>query len=207
MLARRLRRRFAKGLSLLLVLCLLTPTANAATGASHDRAGSAHRYNGRELVVGLFFGQGPVAKLLPELWSDAPPMTDHDRDIMERVLSRIERTSPTFFSEFESAIYSRDHFQIQRALEKAAQLIMKAFEEEGVNLPDDEEYRQAALYIYTYGVGVFAVALVQSWAAIVATGIYAVQVYWKAAYVSKDVTDNAPLRKDMVVQWIAERVP
>ncbi|HEX2204495.1 MAG TPA: hypothetical protein VHG91_14385 [Longimicrobium sp.] len=89
------------------------------------------RYDGETLLRGIFFGQGPVAGLLPELWegrsveerAQTPERAAQVRKLQDAVVARIAKEDPSFFGRFESAVRSGDHLAIEAALQDAAKRV------------------------------------------------------------------------------------
>ena len=82
-------------------------------------------YDGETIFRGLFFGVGPVADVLPELWQN--PDVDQAREQLEsaasRVIAQIRREDDTYFGRFQAELQSRDRLRISRALEAASQRV------------------------------------------------------------------------------------
>lgn len=195
------RRTALKLVATLPILSLLPRHAFAAPGEGAVPA--RHQYSGKELFLGLFFGQGPVAKLFPELWQSAPPLQAEEKELVEKVVRRIELSNPSFFDNFQKAIYSGDHYTIETTMQNAANLILDALEAEGYPVTDD------VTPMFTYPAVAIAVAAIWSFIGFVATAIASIQIRTKVAYWTPqpDVTTNAtPLKREMVVQWIVDRI-
>lgn len=111
-------KTFLSAISLVMVLAML----NMSLGF-HALAGSrtAKAYTGEEIFSGIFFGQGEVDKLFPEIWEQQQAaLKANDREyekIRNEVISEIKTNKPGFFKEFGVEMRSGDHLRVQAALE------------------------------------------------------------------------------------------
>lgn len=81
--------------------------------------GKAQPYSGATIFRGLFFGQGPVAKIFTDL--PARPARANDRGT-DAFVSLIEHKDPQFFGRFGKAMQSGDPVRIDRALRAASDM-------------------------------------------------------------------------------------
>ena len=99
----------------------------AATSANANQA----VYSGQALVDGLFFGYGPVASRLPEIFGDLKFPTHIADDgfslVRDKVYGHISETNPQFFDEFSSAMQSGDHVLIAASLDHAADVVYDSY--------------------------------------------------------------------------------
>jgi len=93
------------------------PTLAAAAGPA--------RLDGETLFRGLAFGQGPVAKLFPELAS-APVASPAEAAAIDAIVAQMRTLDPRFFDHFGVALQTGDRFRIRAALEDANVLGQRA---------------------------------------------------------------------------------
>lgn len=94
-------------------------------------------YSGREIFTGLFFAQGPVATLIPEIRDNfnihnvnlSPEQRNEMTNVQDELLDFIEHKHPSFFDSFKSDVTSGDHITIQNALSNAGKISMEAVEQ------------------------------------------------------------------------------
>lgn len=87
--------------------------------------------SGQEMFRGVFFGQGPAAGLLPELWkgrsiedrAETAERAAQVRALQEEVISSIAEKDPTFFGQFATTVRSGSHVAVERALQQAATML------------------------------------------------------------------------------------
>jgi hypothetical protein len=96
-------------------LALAGPVASARTGPDLDHGG----YDGRTLMLGLFFGLGPVAEQYPNLALTRVDDTPENRTQLGDAIAELERRSPGQLAGFRSAMYSGDRDVIATAATEA----------------------------------------------------------------------------------------
>ncbi|MCC9023202.1 sporulation delaying protein family toxin [Bacillus nakamurai] len=109
-----------------LMVALVGPQVSAKTNPSVS-------YSGEEIFSGIFFGQGEVAKLLPEVWdSKAVQKIDQDelKQVSDQVIADIKNASPAYFKELKTAVYSGDYEQVNSMIEKGSAIMTKVLKAE-----------------------------------------------------------------------------
>ncbi|MBY8911293.1 sporulation delaying protein family toxin [Bacillus sp. YC2] len=109
-----------------LMVALVGPQVSAKTNPSVS-------YSGEEIFSGIFFGQGEVAKLLPEVWdSKAVQKIDQDelKQVSDQVIADIKNASPAYFKELKTAVYSGDYEQVNSIIEKGSAIMAKVLKAE-----------------------------------------------------------------------------
>ncbi|MEP6993995.1 MAG: hypothetical protein ABI968_05685 [Acidobacteriota bacterium] len=110
-------RRFA--LMLLVSALVGTPLLCASSDAPSNLP-----LEGETIFRGLFFGSGPVARMLPEIWSlTGLPHPDPDAPLtgdQTALLGRLAADDPSFFDRFGRAMSSGDRLLIQGILAESA---------------------------------------------------------------------------------------
>ncbi|MBK3495587.1 sporulation delaying protein family toxin [Viridibacillus sp. YIM B01967] len=89
------------------------------------------KYDGETIYRGLFFGDGPVAKLFPEIWSDklmTEANTTEAKRVSKTISKKINELDPNYFNELEVAVKSGDNVKVQAALVKGGNLLVKVSE-------------------------------------------------------------------------------
>jgi SdpC family antimicrobial peptide len=109
---------------------------------------AAEHFGGQALYNGIYFGEGRVGELLPEIWHGSSisgravdPKTASLIKAREQVtLERLERQKPGFFAGFQKAITSGNQVQVGAALDLGARLLQGAGsrqQRDSIN-PEDE---------------------------------------------------------------------
>ena len=97
----------------------------AASASGAARSGSIQagpvRYDGETILKGLAFGQGPVARLFPELAS-TPPLSAQAAAAVDMIIAQMRAFDPGFFARFAAATYSGSRVRARAALENANEL-------------------------------------------------------------------------------------
>jgi SdpC family antimicrobial peptide len=105
-----------------LALTILGATACQTEGTTHDINEERRAFTGEEVFEGVFFGAGPVAELVPELFEVDPNLlSDADREVARRILAddrstpeerakvRQELTRDEAFVELKTSLFSWIH--------------------------------------------------------------------------------------------------
>lgn len=129
---------------------IVPPGCDVGDSTPDGGSDSARSYTGEELLVGVFFMDGPVAELFPELLDEIQarkggPKNEEEENEAQRllaqapspddlspeeraqldqleanVIARIRAEDPTFFDRFADDMQSGDHFLVDAALAEAA---------------------------------------------------------------------------------------
>ncbi len=127
------RSKFGFALTLLLGLFL---TFSAFRPADHpDNAKPHYVYSGEALAQGIFFADGPVADLIPEVamfrpagYTDNPEQLQHFRNYQNEVFNEVRNSSPNFFADFQNAVYSDNPATVRNAILNGKNLLGQAME-------------------------------------------------------------------------------
>lgn len=125
------RSSLALALSIVMVCGILTPTtASAQTNTTvAASASSRNAHDGEALYRGLFFGEGPVATLFPELTTDVV-VSQQMAAARSRLVSRIGTDDPAFFTRFAKLINSGNPLRVRQGLLDAQQHTRDAMTDE-----------------------------------------------------------------------------
>lgn len=120
--------------AVLIVMQAFTPTASL--GGSPQSAQEHRRYDGETVFRGLYFGEGPVAEMFPELWKQEryvatkKQLTSDDEhklaELQNKLIARIREQDKSFFDHFGETMQSGDHLAIQKLMEQTGKLIYAA---------------------------------------------------------------------------------
>jgi len=140
-------RKFAKSSSFLLASLILfltsckkdntesnqvinTNESVSATGNSRSSQSLLAEYSGEQLFKGIFFFEGDVAELIPNLanlklnnFASSQDELDGIRATYDAIMDEIIIKHPDFYNNFKEAIISRNHIQIKQELIFASDLI------------------------------------------------------------------------------------
>lgn len=109
-----------------LMIALVGPHATAKTEPSVS-------YSGEDIFSGIFFGQGEVAKLLPEVWdTKAVKKINQDelKQVSDQVIADIKKSSPDYFKKLKAAVYSGDYEKVNSVIDQGSQIMAKVLKEE-----------------------------------------------------------------------------
>ena len=177
---------------------IVPPGCDVDNAEPEGGSDSSRSYTGEELVQGVFFMDGPVAELFPELLEEiqarrgprskadedegrrilanapsAGDLSPEERakldDIQARIFDRIRAEDPTFFDRFAEDMQSGDNFLVDAALGEAAEHMKVAVAAELGVSPDELMRDPSAFRCAPW----FAVAFV----AVVAYAVTAVVAY------------------------------
>lgn len=114
----------------ILPLCFLFAMASLAAFPSHNDNGGDKGFSGEQLLRGIFFAQGPVAKHIPVL--QAFEINSYIKDANVRadittfqngIVNKISTEHLGFLKKLETAVGSKNNFKIQQILKEGDQLI------------------------------------------------------------------------------------
>ena len=109
------------------VLALLMISATAGISSAQTATTSQRTYDGETIFRGLVLGDGPVAKLFPEIWQDPQVLAYRQRAdqqstpeqrsaARQKLIDLLRVQDPTFFSRFGTEIQSGDPVRVEGAL-------------------------------------------------------------------------------------------
>jgi SdpC family antimicrobial peptide len=147
---------------MLLVVGLTVPPGlafgNPATQAAQQPAGS--KYDGEAIFRGLYFGQGPVADLFPELWKQQryldrkKLLTQEDErrmgEIREKIIAGLKAKDRAFFDTFASTLRSGDHLAIQKKVAEVTDLTLDILQKDTGKDATAPIVDLAGVYRYVY---------------------------------------------------------
>ncbi|ANN35632.1 hypothetical protein CN936_09570 [Bacillus cereus] len=86
-------------------------------------------FTGEEFYKGIIFGQGNVAKLLPEMWNEKTMKKVNSKEALEltdNITKEMKSINPAYFNELKQAINSKDFVKINEAFENGKALFKSA---------------------------------------------------------------------------------
>lgn len=89
-------------------------------------------FDGETLFKGLFFGQGPVAALFPEITErlkSIKPTPEADLFVTQ-VIARLRQHDRSYFDRLAAGLQSGDHLAIEATMDHASRVFLKALQEE-----------------------------------------------------------------------------
>lgn len=204
---------------------LMVAMANLS-GAFNVFADSSKKttFSGEQVFRGVNFGDGPVAKLFPEVWksSDVEQQLGDEKRVAafnilrEKVVSQINLSDPTFMDRYGREMQSGEHLRIQKALEESSLKITNAMQVIGTMNEKGEignNYAEPELACSAVAVCVAAVAVaVWKWVAVVDIAAVAVVAAVAVAiwrYVGIEDEENIAkgrLFREQFVNSVAERL-
>ena len=175
-----------------ITLCLvvgLGPIPSLAAG----RAPAQQDYDGESMFRGLFFGQGEIGTLFPEIWHgtrfETIAFSEKGEDLAlrmrEDLVHLIHRADTSFFDRFGEAIGTGSHLKISDALDEAGKMLVAALSEQlGVDVrnlvkKDDGQDLLIATFIAAVGaVAIYAAVAVNSFGAYNVVAVYDTAYFW-----------------------------
>jgi len=100
------------------VALLLTACSGQRSKEVEPKNQQSTIYGDKDIVKGVLFGAGPVAKLFPEVWKDGTALapTDGETGFVDEIVTRIEQKDPGFSARFATAVQSGSPVRIAAAL-------------------------------------------------------------------------------------------
>lgn len=216
-----------------LVACAIAVAVFSRPAATTVSAAPLAGYSGQELADGLFFGVGPVADRLPEIYGGMQlaegAAAEAAAEARGLLYANITSSNPEFFEEFSGAMQSGNHVEIAAGLDEAGEAIRDALLSSAPGFADAYGAQASANPQGWYWAIVFFIAtavLVTNAVAIsTATAVTTATAVHVAVYVATSVTKedddpeelmeaahsgfndkNSELRYDYLVSLIANRL-
>ncbi len=117
-----MNKRFIKITASVVTLTLLMSVFSHSSFA--ENRGKNGR-SGEEIIRGVFFGEGEVANLFPEIWENfRSQLSGKEWDEMkEAMVSTVKETDPTFLDKFGEEMQSGDHIRIQTIIAETRSIL------------------------------------------------------------------------------------
>ncbi|MDB4951460.1 MAG: hypothetical protein JWM27_4109 [Gemmatimonadetes bacterium] len=188
-------------------LAVLTVTTVAVLGGAASVAGFAPNravraearaaYDGETVFRGVFFGEGPVAARLPEMWkerrlgtySGAVGAAHATAAVEDEIVAEMRLRDPAFFDRFGAALQSGRHVAVDQAMREAADMVAKSRAVQEVD-PATGSGTCIVVAVYKYVVVVSSAIVVKS----------------VAIVLDASATDPSELRRDQIVHLLATRL-
>lgn len=189
-------------LAVVMALSVITMMTDVSMSQTlQTKAAPTPKNDGVTVFRGVLLGDGPVAKLFPEIWestllarylqrADQAPASEVAVS-KQKIVDLLRAQDPTFFDRFGTAIQSGDRIKIQQALNEAGTRLQKEIQSSATagDIPDCcGPYTYVYLYVYAViAVVVVAIAAVDMGTAVPGTG-------------------SSNLKSDVYVDLIAQRL-
>lgn len=102
-----------------------------------NKTEAAAQYSGEELFSGIYFGDGEVGKLFPEVWekSDLKDFSKNPevKEAIKSIISELEKNEEGYFENFRKAVTSGNHIKVKNQLNKTNSDIQKLVETSNSN--------------------------------------------------------------------------
>lgn len=85
-------------------------------------------FSGEDYFTGIFFAQGPVAAVIPMYQKGLKVPSSPNLKTLNPILEGIRKKDARFFDNFLSAIESRNHVKIDRAIQDGGKLLMQVLQ-------------------------------------------------------------------------------
>ena len=175
----------------------------ATSGVSLGETAAALPYSGQTVFRGVFLGDGPVAKLFPEIWESTGIAAYMQRAAQEKspeaiaagkqqIIDILQKQDPTFFARFGAEMQSGDRIRIQQALAEAGTRLKQELKNQ-VGAAPAVRPPENIVVVYLY----IAVAVVAAVALAIAEVI---------AIPDTTGTMSSSLQSDVYVDLIAQRL-
>ena len=134
------RRRPMTALLLVGLIALPPATVSQAAPAQTGEQRPVSSYDGEAIFRGLYFGQGPVADLFPEIWKQqryldrkkllTPEDERRMEEVRERIITSLREKDKAFFDRLATTLKGGNHLAIQKALGEATEVTLAVLQKE-----------------------------------------------------------------------------
>jgi hypothetical protein len=182
-----------------LTVSLLMPSF-ALPAEAQPKTVSIVSYSGEDIFKGLLLGDGPVAKMFPEIWNSPKIAAYHEQELHSftqaqisaeenDLINRIKVSDPQFFPRFASVMQSGHRLKISAMLNEAGEHMKAVAPKSSI----DGTY---SVYLY-----------VETAVAIAAVAVLVAAVVLVVVLEQQDSDDSdASLQRDVLINLIAERL-
>ncbi|MFE4880104.1 sporulation delaying protein family toxin [Bacillus mycoides] len=83
-------------------------------------------FTGEEIYKGVVFGQGPVTKIIPQVWDDKEiemANSKESKKIVNTIIKEMKTKDSTYFKRFEQSIKTKDLAVIKQEVENGSKLL------------------------------------------------------------------------------------
>ena len=197
--------------STLAALFLVTGCAMEDTTASSVNNDSL---DGETLFLGLFFGQGEAAAVLPETWKGQDQVNSEEAlELSHAVVNWIANEDPAFFDRFEANMKSDNQVKVAAALDEAVSKLkpaMSAYVGEDIdtlvaNSGADTDVIGTCVAVVVVAVAVGNVAAAVN-AVVAGNVVYTVNWFWSAEEQLNLTEDEISLKREMMVDLLTTRL-
>ncbi|MED4322829.1 sporulation delaying protein family toxin [Weizmannia sp. CD-2023] len=167
------------------------------------------KYGGETIFKGLLFGQGPVSKLFPEIWTpkiSKKISTEENKKAVAFIIQEMKKLDPSFFVRFKEKITSGDQLKVDEAMREGAELFEKVLKKHNAkkreNITDTATGMCMVGYqVYTYVLYVQIGGAAETFVAVAGVYVYAGVKFWP-----KSTANSSDLEKEMFINTVAERL-
>lgn len=196
--------------SILLVAILVISNVFSSPVGAFKGSDVKEDYTGEEFFLAIVMGQGELAEQkYKDLWTDEQfdiNNSDEAIELGQEIVSEIKKVEPEFFSDLQTAVYSKDYIETTDIIREGESLFIQALEEIGdkvevAEVGDIEPASSLAVVAVVY-----AAVLVTVAAGITHAG--AVTFYLTAAAVGPGIksNDSSSFEEEEVVKELVDAV-
>jgi SdpC family antimicrobial peptide len=177
--------------------------------------------DGKELYRGLFFGEGRVGQMMPEIWrgksvtqrAQTPELAIRAKAFEDALINRLERDDPQFFNRFKEGLSGGDQLRVERVLYEGVQEFHRVINLDartrGALLPDDDDDPIDGMDFFIYIADTLAISsdsFVVTEVALIRTSLVTVDtVFVTGSMGAASVNSGPQLQHDVMVGLIAQR--
>ncbi|MGY2610614.1 sporulation delaying protein family toxin [Bacillus pretiosus] len=137
--------KFKRVLSVLTLVTMLVTSFSFFNGPSIANAQTNKDFTGEEIFRGIIFGEGEVAKLFPQIWTEElleEANSKEQKQAIDAVVLEMKSVDSNFFNELKSAIDTKNSLEINNAFEKGGAVLDNALKNMDAKLTNVEEVQK-----------------------------------------------------------------
>ncbi|HDX9529914.1 MULTISPECIES: sporulation delaying protein family toxin [Bacillus] len=95
------------------------------------KAATKKEFTGEEIYKGVVFGQGPVTKIIPQVWDEEKiemANSKESKKIINTIISEMKAKDSTYFKRFEQSFKTKDLSVIKQEFENGSTLLKDTIE-------------------------------------------------------------------------------
>ncbi|HGE5782742.1 TPA: sporulation delaying protein family toxin [Bacillus pseudomycoides] len=169
------------------------------------KAETKKEFTGEEIYKGIVFGQGKVAKELPQVWDEKKMQMANSKEnaeVVNKIIMEMKAKDSTYFKRLEQSIKTKDFMAIKKEFENGSVLLKNTVENLNFNVQTKETTQQNGTGNAAILSGVVALSKIQM--AVLPNGIVLNNISNVVIYTG--LGSESELEKEKLIQDISDSI-